>query len=75
MARGSAALADGTCERPQKYNDGMPYSEMLVAPMRQDLTRAGVEELRTATDVDAAVKSTPGCLMIVVNSVCGCAAG
>lgn len=53
----------------------MPYPEMLVAPMRQDLTRAGVEELRTAADVDAAVKGTSGSLMIVVNSVCGCAAG
>jgi bacilliredoxin len=53
----------------------MPYPEMLVAPMRQDLTRAGVEELRTAADVDGAVKGTSGSLMIVVNSVCGCAAG
>ncbi len=53
----------------------MPYSEMLVAPMRQDLTRVGVEELRTAADVDAAVQNTDGTLMIVVNSVCGCAAG
>jgi putative YphP/YqiW family bacilliredoxin len=53
----------------------MPYSEMLVAPMRADLTRHGVEELRTAADVDTAVRETPGTLMIVVNSVCGCAAG
>ncbi len=53
----------------------MPYSEMLVAPFRQDLTRHGVDELRTAADVDAAVQSTGGTLMIVVNSVCGCAAG
>jgi putative YphP/YqiW family bacilliredoxin len=53
----------------------MPYPEMLVAPMRADLTRHGVEELRTAADVDAAVTGTPGTLMIVVNSVCGCAAG
>src|SRR5262245_32564818 len=53
----------------------MPYPEYLVAPMREDLTRAGVEELRTAADVDDAVKSTQGTLMIVVNSVCGCAAG
>lgn len=53
----------------------MPYSEMLVAPMRADLTRHGVEELRTAAEVDAAVRETPGTLMIVVNSVCGCAAG
>lgn len=53
----------------------MPYPEMLVAPMREDLTRHGVEELRTASAVDAAVRDTEGTLMIVVNSVCGCAAG
>jgi putative YphP/YqiW family bacilliredoxin len=53
----------------------MPYPEMLVAPMRTDLTRHGVEELRTAAEVDAAVRDTSGTLMIVVNSVCGCAAG
>ncbi|MCU0622850.1 MAG: BrxA/BrxB family bacilliredoxin [Gemmatimonadaceae bacterium] len=49
------------------------YPEPLVAPMRQELTRFGVEELRTAADVDAAV-ARPGTTMIVVNSVCGCAA-
>ena len=43
--------------------------------MRQELTRFGVEELRTPEAVDAAVKTTPGVLMVVVNSVCGCAAG
>src|SRR5207248_9524657 len=43
--------------------------------MRTELTRFGVEELRSAADVDAAVKTTDGTLMIVVNSVCGCAAG
>jgi putative YphP/YqiW family bacilliredoxin len=48
---------------------------MFVAPMRQELTRFGVKELRTADDVDKAVTATPGTLMIVVNSVCGCAAG
>lgn len=53
----------------------MPYPEYLVAPMREDLVRAGVEELRTAEAVDAAVRTTQGTLMIVVNSVCGCAAG
>lgn len=53
----------------------MPYPEMLVAPMRTDLTRFGVEELRTPDAVDAAVRETDGTLMIVVNSVCGCAAG
>ncbi len=50
------------------------YPDFFVAPMRAELTRLGVEELRTAADVDAAV-STPGTLMVVVNSVCGCAAG
>lgn len=53
----------------------MPYPESFVAPMRQELTALGVEELRTAADVDRAVADTPGTLMIVVNSVCGCAAG
>lgn len=53
----------------------MTYPEFLVAPMRAELTQFGVEELRTPEDVDAAVKTTPGTLMIVVNSVCGCAAG
>jgi putative YphP/YqiW family bacilliredoxin len=53
----------------------MSYPEFFVAPMRDELTRLGVEELRTAADVDDAVKNTRGTLMIVVNSVCGCAAG
>ena len=43
--------------------------------MREDLTRIGVEELRTPAEVDNAVKNTSGTLMIVVNSICGCAAG
>jgi putative YphP/YqiW family bacilliredoxin len=53
----------------------MPYPEFFVAPMRLELTRLGVQELRTSDEVDAAVRTTPGVLMIVVNSVCGCAAG
>jgi putative YphP/YqiW family bacilliredoxin len=52
----------------------MPYPEPFIAPMRAELTRLGVRELRTSADVDAAVAS-PGVTMIVVNSVCGCAAG
>ena len=52
----------------------MPYPEPFIAPMRAELTRLGVRELRTSADVDAAVAS-PGTTMIVVNSVCGCAAG
>ena len=53
----------------------MPYPEFFVEPMRKELTQLGVEELRTPADVDAAVTNTPGTLMVVVNSVCGCAAG
>jgi putative YphP/YqiW family bacilliredoxin len=53
----------------------MPYSELLIKPMREDLTRIGIKETRRPEEVDAAVKNTPGTLMIVVNSVCGCAAG
>ncbi len=53
----------------------MPYSELLIKPMREDLTGIGIEEARTAEQVDAAVNTTTGTLMIVVNSVCGCAAG
>src|SRR5580765_2486062 len=53
----------------------MPYPEFFVAPMRQELTDLGVRELRTPAEVDAAVSGTSGTLMIVVNSVCGCAAG
>jgi putative YphP/YqiW family bacilliredoxin len=53
----------------------MPYPESFIGPMRAELTRLGVDELRTAADVDNAVKNTAGTLMIVVNSMCGCAAG
>ena len=53
----------------------MPYPEIMISPMREDLTRIGVEEFRTAESVDEAVKNTNGTLMIVVNSICGCAAG
>jgi putative YphP/YqiW family bacilliredoxin len=46
----------------------------MVIPMREELTRVSIKEARTASDVDAAVKM-PGTTMIVVNSICGCAAG
>jgi bacilliredoxin len=52
----------------------VPYPEYLIAPMREELTRLGVQELRTVAAVDEAVKR-PGTVMVVVNSVCGCAAG
>ena len=51
------------------------YPEFFIAPMREELTRLGVKELRTAADVDDAVTGQSGTLMLVVNSVCGCAAG
>jgi putative YphP/YqiW family bacilliredoxin len=43
--------------------------------MRQELTRLGIQELKTAAQVDDVVRSSPGTVMIVVNSMCGCAAG
>jgi len=52
----------------------MPYPEYLIAPMRQELTALGAKECRTPADVDAVLKE-PGVVMMVVNSVCGCAAG
>jgi putative YphP/YqiW family bacilliredoxin len=52
----------------------MPYNEMLIAPMREDLTRYGLEETRTPADVDRVI-SQPGTVLMVTNSVCGCAAG
>jgi putative YphP/YqiW family bacilliredoxin len=52
----------------------MMYDERFVTPMRQELTRLGVEELRTSDDVDARLKGAPGTTLVVVNSVCGCAA-
>jgi putative YphP/YqiW family bacilliredoxin len=52
----------------------MPYSEMLIKPMREDLTRYGVQETRTPEDVDRLLHENETVLM-VVNSVCGCAAG
>jgi putative YphP/YqiW family bacilliredoxin len=50
------------------------YPELMVIPMREELTKAGVAEARTAADVDAAL-AVPGTTMLVVNSICGCAAG
>lgn len=52
----------------------MIYPEPLVAPMRAELTSLGITELRTAADVDAALGGAKGTQLVVVNSVCGCAA-
>jgi len=53
----------------------MPYPEYLIAPMRGEMTEMGARELRTASAVDDVVKNSSGVVMMVVNSVCGCAAG
>jgi len=51
------------------------YPEIMVIPMREELARLGIKELRTAEEVDQAVANQPGTIMVVVNSICGCAAG
>lgn len=53
----------------------MPYPEMMIQPMREELTRLGVEELKTPEAVDETLKNSKGTVMVIVNSVCGCAAG
>lgn len=53
----------------------MPYPEQLVAPMRAELTTAGVRELRNADEVDSWFAQREGTALLLVNSVCGCAAG
>ena len=50
------------------------YPEMMVIPMREELTRVGIKETRTVAEVDAAL-AAPGTTLLVVNSICGCAAG
>jgi putative YphP/YqiW family bacilliredoxin len=50
------------------------YDERFVTPMRQELTRLGIEELRTPAEVDAKLSNAKGTALVVVNSVCGCAA-
>jgi len=52
----------------------MPYPEMMVRPMREDLVRIGFTELRTPADVDAVLGSETRTTLLAVNSVCGCAA-
>jgi putative YphP/YqiW family bacilliredoxin len=52
----------------------MMYDERFITPMRQELTRLGIEELRTAGEVDTKLKDQSGTTLVVVNSMCGCAA-
>ena len=51
------------------------YPEILLVPMREELTRLGIQELKSAEEVDRALTNQPGTTMVVVNSICGCAAG
>ena len=53
----------------------MPYPEIMIHGMRQELAQLGIEETKTPEAVKEAVENTDGTLMVVVNSVCGCAAG
>ena len=50
----------------------MPYSELMIRPMREELTRIGVEELRTPEQVDNLLQNTNGTVMVVVNSIWSC---
>lgn len=52
----------------------MPYSELMIAPMREDLVRIGFKEMRTPEDVEGLLESG-GTVLVAVNSVCGCSAG
>src|ERR1700730_4519533 len=58
-----------------KSQETLMYPEIMVVPMREELTRLGIEELRSADDVDRVVSGYPGTTMVIVNSICGCAAG
>lgn len=53
----------------------MPYPELMIKPMREEVTRLGVQELKTVEDVDAALANPSGTTFVFVNSMCGCAAG
>src|SRR6185295_15943255 len=53
----------------------MPYPEIMIRPMREELTRLGARELKTPEEVDETLQNTEGTVMVVVNSICGCAAG
>jgi bacilliredoxin len=53
----------------------MAYPEIMIRPMREELTRLGFHELRTPEAVDSTIQNSEGTTMVVVNSICGCAAG
>jgi len=51
------------------------YPEEFIRPMREELTRIGFREMKTAAEVDSVLKQEKGTVLVVVNSMCGCAAG
>ncbi|HKR05732.1 MAG TPA: BrxA/BrxB family bacilliredoxin [Bacteroidia bacterium] len=53
----------------------MPYPEQICMPMRQDLTLVGFEEIKTAAQADQVIPNSKGTLLLMINSICGCAAG
>ena len=53
----------------------MPYPEMMIQGMRQELSQIGIEETKTSEAVNEAIDNSEGTVMVIVNSVCGCAAG
>ena len=53
----------------------MPYPELMIKPMREEVTRLGVQEMKTVAEVDAALAAAEGTTLVFVNSMCGCAAG
>jgi bacilliredoxin len=61
--------------REESETDMSMYPEIMVIPMREELTRLGVEELKTAAEVEQTLSNRPGTALVVVNSICGCAAG
>jgi putative YphP/YqiW family bacilliredoxin len=69
------ALLEGFDLRARQPETNMAYSPLLVRPMREELLAVGFEELKSADDVDRAMDASSGTALVVVNSVCGCAAG
>lgn len=73
--RGLCAIPVRYCKKKQEAARIMRYPELMIHPMREELTRHGVEEARTPEDVDRVLAPGSGHVLMVVNSVCGCAAG
>ena len=53
----------------------MAYPDLMTRPMREEVTRLGIQELKTPAEVDAVIGAGEGTMLVFVNSVCGCAAG